>query len=233
MPFSPAKSRRSSRAATITFVWRGEADAVHLKHWVFGLTSSQPLARVPGTDLWYLTLELPRGSRVEYKLEVVRSGHGEWIQDPLNPQPRARSVRRELGRARHRLRDPELDPRPTRRRAPGRHRRDLRIDSQRVRPAQAFGIYLPARFRRDAALSAARRARRPRLPALRVAEGTILDNLIDRLEIADMIVVLTELARSPARVRRRRAPRALPHRGARPVRSSALSRSTRSRRAAA
>ena len=28
--------------------------------------------------------ELPAGSRVEYKLEVVRGGHGEWIQDPLN-----------------------------------------------------------------------------------------------------------------------------------------------------
>ena len=60
--------------------------------------SSQPLARLDGTDLWYLTLELPPDSRVEYKLEVVRGGHGEWIQDPLNPQPRARPVRRQLGR---------------------------------------------------------------------------------------------------------------------------------------
>jgi len=68
----------------ITFVWRGTADAVHLKHWVFGLPSSQELARVEGTNLFYLTLELPAGSRVEYKLEVVRGGQGEWIQDPLN-----------------------------------------------------------------------------------------------------------------------------------------------------
>ncbi|HUS32343.1 MAG TPA: enterochelin esterase domain-containing protein, partial [Kofleriaceae bacterium] len=68
----------------ITFVWRGEAEAVHLKHWVFGLPSSQQLARVEKTDVWYLTLQLPPGSRVEYKLEVVRNGHGEWMQDPLN-----------------------------------------------------------------------------------------------------------------------------------------------------
>ena len=70
--------------SSITIVWRGEAQAVHLKHWVFGLPSSQQLARVDGTDVWHLTLQLPAGSRVEYKLEVVRGGQGEWIHDPLN-----------------------------------------------------------------------------------------------------------------------------------------------------
>src|SRR4051812_22601151 len=68
----------------ITFVWRGEAEAVHLKHWVFGLPSSQQLARIDKTDVWHLTMQLPPGSRVEYKLEVVRGGRGEWIMDPLN-----------------------------------------------------------------------------------------------------------------------------------------------------
>jgi hypothetical protein len=71
--------------SVITFVWRGDAEAVHLKHWVFGLPSSQQLTRVEGTDVWHRTLQLPPGSRVEYKLEVVRNGHGEWIKDPLNP----------------------------------------------------------------------------------------------------------------------------------------------------
>ena len=61
------------------------ADAVMLRHWVYGLPSSQPFRRIPGTDLWYLILELPRGSRVEYKLEVVRGPHHQWIEDPLNP----------------------------------------------------------------------------------------------------------------------------------------------------
>ncbi len=31
-------------------------------------------------------LELPAGSRVEYKLEVVRGEHHECIDDPLNPR---------------------------------------------------------------------------------------------------------------------------------------------------
>ena len=70
---------------SITFVYRGDAEAVHLKHWVYGLPSSQSLARLDGTNLWYLTRDLPAGSRVEYKLEVVRDGHGNWIEDPLNP----------------------------------------------------------------------------------------------------------------------------------------------------
>ena len=35
----------------VTFVWRGKADAVRLRHWIFGLPSSQPLTRVDGADL--------------------------------------------------------------------------------------------------------------------------------------------------------------------------------------
>src|SRR5689334_1086563 len=70
------------QGSSCTFVFRGEAEAVHLKHWVFGLPSSQQLKRIEGTDVFHLTLQLPHGSRVEYKLEVVRNGHGEWIQDP-------------------------------------------------------------------------------------------------------------------------------------------------------
>ena len=70
---------------TSTFVCRGEADAVQLRHWVYGLPSTPAFTRLDGTDLWYLVLELPSESRVEYKLEVVRGGTVEWIEDPLNP----------------------------------------------------------------------------------------------------------------------------------------------------
>ena len=71
--------------ARVTFVWRGQADAVHLRHWVFGLASAQPFHRLAHTDLWHLTIDLPRGSRFEYKFDVVRNGHSQWIRDPLNP----------------------------------------------------------------------------------------------------------------------------------------------------
>ena len=47
-----------------TFLFRGEADAVHLAQRVHGLPELIPLRRVHGTDLWYLVLELPTGSRV-------------------------------------------------------------------------------------------------------------------------------------------------------------------------
>jgi len=173
--------------SAITFVWRGDAEAVHLKHWVYGLPSSQQLQRVADTDIWYLVLALPPESRVEYKLEVVRHGHGEWIQDPLNPN-RARdpfganSVAHGAGYqipewVRH---DPSA--------APG-ILDELSFDSSTF-GRRGFGIYLPRRFRRTR-----------RYPLLIVHDGhdylryaslaTVLDNLIDRLEIPDMVVCLT------------------------------------------
>jgi enterochelin esterase family protein len=74
----------SGESATF-FFWIGEPlDAVHLVHWVFGLESRQPFHRVPHTDAWYLTLDLPRRSRIEYKIEIHRSGGARWVRDPHN-----------------------------------------------------------------------------------------------------------------------------------------------------
>ncbi len=180
--------------SSCTFVWRGEAEAVHLKHWVFGLPSSQQLKRIDGTDIWHLTLQLPAKSRVEYKLEVVRNGHGEWIQDPLNKN-RARdpfganSVAQATG-----YEVPTwIQPDPS---AAKGHLDEIWIDSNTF-GRRGFGLYIPARFQRSRTY-----------PVLVVHDGhdyvryaslrTILDNLIDRLEIADAIVVLTS---SPDRLR--------------------------------
>ena len=70
---------------SVTFVYRGEAEAVNLQHWIYGLPSSQPFARVAGTDLWRLIMELPARSRIEYKLEIVSGSEKRLINDPLNP----------------------------------------------------------------------------------------------------------------------------------------------------
>ena len=173
--------------SSITFVWRGEAEGVRLRHWVYGLPSSQSLNRVEGTNVWHLTLGLPPASRVEYKFEVLRNGRGEWIEDPLNPN-RARdpfganSVAHGEGYG-----VPEwIHPDPNA--APGRLD-EIMFDSKTF-GRRSFGLYLPARFRRTR-----------RYPLLVVhdghdylryaALGTVLDNLISRLEIPDMIVVLT------------------------------------------
>ena len=69
------------------FFWDGIAtEAVFLQHWVFGLPSRIELRRIPGTDAFYLPLDLPKRARVEYKFEVVRGGNGRWSADPRNPR---------------------------------------------------------------------------------------------------------------------------------------------------
>ena len=69
-----------------TFLYRGEADEVLLVQRVVGLPEQLPMRRLHGTDLWYLVLELPEGSRVNYQLEVRRGDHVERFNDPLNPK---------------------------------------------------------------------------------------------------------------------------------------------------
>jgi len=170
-----------------TFVYRGMADAVSLRHWVYGLPSSQPFRRIPGTDLWYLILELPEGSRVEYKLEIVRGPHHQWIEDPLNPMVArdpfgANSICLATGYEIPEWTREDPEARPGRLEdfeVPGRG------GSRRIR------LYLPARYRESR-----------RYPLLVVHDGndyvryaelkTVLDNLIHRLEIPGMIVALTD-----------------------------------------
>ena len=73
---------------TCTFVYRGPAEAVFLRHWGVGLPPDLGFERVDGSDLWVLVLDLPPGSRVEYKLEVDEPGARDihLLEDPLNPR---------------------------------------------------------------------------------------------------------------------------------------------------
>jgi enterochelin esterase family protein len=175
--------------AGVTFVYRGEAEAVRLRHWILGLPAGQPFERVGRSDLWRLFVELPPKSRVEYKLEVVEGGAERRINDPLNPilahDPfGANSVCGTFGyeRPEWTLEDPEAKPGS--------------LDEQRLQSAvfgdeRTFKLYLPARFRH---------ARR--YPLLIVHDGTdflryadlktVLDNLIHRREIAPMVAALSD-----------------------------------------
>lgn len=172
---------------TITFVWRGEAKEVRLRHWVFGLETAQNLNRIEGTTIWHFSMPLPPNSRVEYKFEIVRDGHTDWIRDPRNPHLArdpfgANSVAHGNGYVvPDWIHHDEGCPR-------GRY--------ELVECAtQNFGnrttrVYLPARYRASR-----------RYPLLLVhdgddycnyaALGPILDNLMARREIPDMIVALT------------------------------------------
>ncbi len=174
---------------TVTFLYRGEADAVFLQHWIFGLPSAQPFTQVLASDLWYLTQEIPVRSRVEYKLEVQRGDVSRLIRDPLNSQLAhdpfgANSV---CQGAEYRVPD-WISPDPEAR--PGTLEKQ-RVPSAALGGSQEIQVYLPARYRTSR-----------RYPLLIVHDGsdylhfsvlkTVLDNLIHRLEVAPMVVALTQ-----------------------------------------
>ncbi|MEK9501641.1 alpha/beta hydrolase-fold protein [Gemmatimonadota bacterium DH-20] len=171
----------------VTFVFRGEADDVRLRHWVYGLQTATSLHRLAGTDLWYDVLELPEGSRVEYKFEVVRGGDVQWVNDPLNPH-RARdpfganSVCHGAGYAVPEWTRPDPE-------SPSGSLEDRLFRSRALGGSRRVTIYRPARFRETR-----------RYPLLLVHDGgdylayaglqTVLDNLIHRLEIPGVIAAL-------------------------------------------
>jgi len=172
----------------VTFVYRGEVDAVHLRHWVYGLASEQAFKRIARTDLWYHTVDLPRRSRFEYKLDVVRHGRGEWIRDPLNPHLAhdpfgANSVCQGAG---------YVVPAWTQHDPDSREGQliDVMLPKTPWGAPRPLTVYLPARYRLSR-----------RYPLLVVHDGGdylkyanlkfVLDNLIHRLEVAPLIVALT------------------------------------------
>ena len=190
---------------SVTFAWRGEAEAVNLRHFIFGLPAVQPFERLEGTDLWWLVLELPDRSRVEYKIELVRGGTSEWVEDPLNPLKARDPFGANSVVHSHGYEVPEW----TRRDAEAREGtlEERRFASAALGREAFVTLYKPARFRPGR-----------RYPLLVVHDGgdylgyagmkTVLDNLIHRLEIAEMIVAFThpenrlvEYAADPAHAR--------------------------------
>jgi enterochelin esterase family protein len=172
----------------VTFVYRGSADAVHLRCWIHGLPASQPFERA-GPDLWVLRMELPANSRIEYKFEVLRDGQEEWILDPLNPLQAvdpfgANSVAQGHGYTRPDWTLADAAARPG-------TIEEIGLVSAALGDDRHVAVYVPARFRRSR-----------RYPLLIVHDGldylryanlqAVLDNLIQRLEIPPMIVALTQ-----------------------------------------
>jgi len=171
----------------VTFLFQGEAEVVHLRHFIYGLPATQSFLRIAGTDLWYLVLDIPQGSRFEYKLEVVRDGHGQWIEDPLNPNKTSdpfgsNSVCRASGYVLPDWTQPDPEARKGTLEA-------LEIPSRALHRQTRVTLYLPARFRRTR-----------RYPLLIVHDGgdylnyaglqTVLDNLIHRLDVAEVVVAM-------------------------------------------
>ncbi|WP_419948400.1 alpha/beta hydrolase [Candidatus Palauibacter sp.] len=188
-----------------TFVYRGPADQVRLRHWVYGLQTAVPFRRLAGTDLWSYTLELPDESRVEYKIEVVSHGRVAWIEDPLNPL-RARdpfganSVIQARG---YRIPDWTREDAAT----PAGTMDELVVESEALGSPRHVTVYRPAGFRPTR-----------RYPLLVVHDGGdyveyaslrhVLDQLMDRFELPRLVVALLhagdrlrEYAADPAHAR--------------------------------
>jgi enterochelin esterase family protein len=179
----------------VTFVYRGTADAVYLRCWISGFDAAQPFQLLNGTELWVSTIELPTGSRIEYKFEVDAGGHRQLIVDPLNDVLAhdpfgANSVCQGAGYER-----PEWTFHDSEARSGSID--SFKVESSAFRETRGVNVYVPARFRR-----------KRRYPLLIVHDGhdyiryaelkTVLDNLIHYLEIPQMIVALTQ---SPDRLK--------------------------------
>jgi enterochelin esterase family protein len=171
------------------FYWDGgPVDEVLLIHWVYGLESRRQFQRIPGTDAFFLTMQLPLRSRIEYKLEVVRAGRHDWIRDPLNP----RLAHDPFG-ANSVCPMPGYAPPTWRRREPWVKRGRL---EDVVVPSTVYGgerfakVYLPHEYREGR-----------RYPLLVVHDGLdylayarmdeILDGLIHRHEVMPLVAVFT------------------------------------------
>ncbi len=69
-----------------TFAVLAEADSVYLRHRINAWPDDLELARIPSTNLWFLTIRLEWGARVEYQFEIVRDGQWWRFNDPYNPR---------------------------------------------------------------------------------------------------------------------------------------------------
>jgi enterochelin esterase-like enzyme len=188
-----------------TFLFRGDADEVHLAQRILGLPSRLPMRRIPATTLWYVVLNVPEGSRINYQLEV-RRGHGvERFNDPLNPK----LSHSPFGAISVCFSDGYVTPDwtfPDDNAAPG-ELTDLLVGSRALQRDCPVTVYLPARFRHAQSY-----------PLLVVHDGVeflqyaaakvVLDNLIHRGEVAETIVAflhpkdrLVEYANSPTHAR--------------------------------
>ncbi|MBD0292546.1 MAG: enterochelin esterase [Jiangellaceae bacterium] len=189
-----------------TFLFRGQSDEVFLVQRIVGLPDRIAMRRLWGTDLWYVVLELPEGSRIEYQIEVHHNDHHERINDPLNPKVShsplgSVSVCFAQGYTTPDWALPDPDARP------GELLPELVVPSRALGRDCQVSLYLPARFRRTASY-----------PLLLIHDGddflryasakTVLDNLIHRLDVAPIVAAflnphdrLSEYANSAAHAR--------------------------------
>lgn len=174
--------------AKCTFLFRGEADEVHVMHRIVNQPQHVPMKRLGHTSLWWVTIELPEGSRIEYQISKRIGDHQEQFNDPLNPHVAhspvgSSSVCQASGYQTPEWIHPHADTRPG-------QMHTVEFHSKALRRNTASRVYLPARYRPSSAY-----------PLLVVHDGddylnyaamqTVLDNLIHRLDMAETVVVFS------------------------------------------
>ena len=173
----------------LTFLVLGEADAVYLRHFMNGIPNGVAFERLPGTEFWHLRLALPEATRFEYKLDVVRNGHGSWINDPYNPRTAtdpfgANSVGHGFGYAPPAWTRPEPE-------APAGRIEDFSVRSRAFGETRPMRVYLPAGYAEDRAYP---------LAILHDGEdfaahadlGPVLDNLIREGRVPPFVAALSQ-----------------------------------------
>jgi enterochelin esterase family protein len=186
--FADGRETPIVEGAHCTFLWRGEADEAWICQRIVGLPDRIPMRRLRDSELWYLVLELPEGSRVEYQIEIRRGEHHERFNDPQNPRLShspmgSSSVCFGVGYETPDWVEPDPEARPG-------ELRDLIVPSRALGRDARVTLYLPARFRPTASY-----------PLLIVHDGgdflqyaamqTVLDNLIHRMDVAPTVVAFT------------------------------------------
>ncbi len=133
-----------SADGTSTFTYVGDARSVRVVHFMARFPEIPPLERLEGTDLWYVTVELPAGSRIEYQLEIETDQRTMRIVDPLNRRTAsdpfgANSVARGPGYADPPWTSPAVDASPGTVEA-------LEIESPAFAGPRTLSVYLPNGF---------------------------------------------------------------------------------------
>lgn len=70
---------------TMLFVCDDRAERVELATWMPSFPATPPFTRLAGSDVWVLSLTLPRTAMIEYRLRITRGTGESVILDPLNP----------------------------------------------------------------------------------------------------------------------------------------------------
>ena len=191
----------------VTFLWRGGEDTRNVLVTMNPFTLVAPrdylMTRLASTDVWYLTMRVPRGARFTYQLSPndpivgpMPSGSNVTSKpqaDPLNPQRWLCGPDASMSQCFSMVELPGATPQSWIRRNAGTKPGRLeshRFKSEILKNERDVWVYVPAEYRRDGPPSALLVLFDGRAYSTLVPTPIILDNLIAASRIPSTIAVL-------------------------------------------